>query len=126
MPVSAITCSVPTERCHDTRSNSPSWGLPARRQLLPSLGHHPIVEFLIHEEPDRPQPVQFGPDICQETTLLACHQQTDRSNHPKAHRSGKPPRGLFIKNEQRVTQFQTQTDDLAFSRTDGRGHGAWL
>ncbi len=90
------------------------------------MGYYPIIEFLIHEEPDRSQPVQFGPDLCQETTLLARHQNTDCSNHPKAQRSSKPPRGLFIENKQRGSEFQTQTDDLAFSRTNGSGHRAWL
>src|ERR1035441_10396103 len=74
-----------------------------------------IIEILIHEEPDCQQPVQLRPDLGQETALLARHEDTDRPNHPELQRCGKPPRRLFIQNEQRGSRLQTQTDDLTFS-----------
>ena len=57
---------------------------PKPPELLSSLGDDPIVEILIHEEPDCPQSVQLRPDLGQETALLARHEQPHRPNHPKA------------------------------------------
>ena len=55
-------------------------------ELLPSLGDDPIIEILIHEEPDCQQPVQLRPDLGQETALLARHEETDRPNHPETQK----------------------------------------
>src|SRR5664280_234126 len=41
-------------------------------------------------------------------------------------RRGKPPRRLFIQNEQRGSRLQTQTDDLTFSWANGSAHRAGL
>jgi hypothetical protein len=95
---------------------------PGSPQLLSSLRDDPIIEILIHEEPDCSQSVQLRPDLGQETALLARHEETDRSNHPETQRCGKPSRRLFIQNEQRGSQLQTQTDDLTFSWTNGTAH----
>ena len=99
---------------------------PGSSALLSNLGDDPIIEILIHEEPDCSQPVQLRPDLVQEAALLARHEETDRTNHPKTQRCRKPSRRLFIQNEQRGSQLQTQTDDLTFSWTNGAAHCAGL
>ena len=99
---------------------------PGSSELLSNLGDDPIVEILIHEGPECQQPIQLRPDLGQETALLARHEDTDRPNHPETQRRGKPSRRLFIQNEQRGCQLQTQTDDLMFSWTSGSAHRAGL
>src|ERR1019366_8137477 len=95
-------------------------------ELLSRLGDDPVIEVLIHKEPDCQQSVQLRPDLGQETALLARHEETDRPNHPETQRCGEPSRGLFIQNEQRGSQLQTQTDNLTFSWTNGTAHRAGL
>ena len=70
--------------------------------------------------------MKLRPDLGQEAALLARHEETDRANHPEAQRCGKPPRRLFIQNEQRGSRLQTQTDDLTFSWANGSAHRAGL
>ena len=95
-------------------------------QLLSGLADGSVVEFLIHEQPDREQPVQLRRDLGQETSILGCQEQAHGSNHSETDGSGEPSGRLFIQYEPLGIQFQTQTDDLMFACANGSAHRAWL
>ena len=54
------------------------------------------------------------------------HEDTHCPNHPETQSCGKPSRRLLIQNEKSGSQLQTQTDDFAFTSTNGTAHRAGL